>query len=137
MSNENVEIVRQFYADPRNPAEAAHLFTPDAEIDFSAVYPDMGIVRGFSEMLKYRDTGPWREMSLVPERFFDVDHERVLVFVRVEARGRESGVPIVQRTAHEFTVSDAMIVRMKIYLERSAALEAAGLSEQEVHTEGS
>jgi uncharacterized protein len=73
---------------------------------------------------------PWGEsLKLEPERYFDVDHERVLVFVRVTAEGEESGAPVEMRDAHEFTIRDGVFVRWKVYADRADALEAAGLSE--------
>jgi hypothetical protein len=41
MSEENVEIVRRLYADPRGLTAAGNeMVAPEAEFDFSAVYPD-------------------------------------------------------------------------------------------------
>ena len=64
-----------------------------------------------------------------PERFFDLDDQRVLVFVGVSATGRDSGVPVGRSAAHEFTIRDGQVVRFKVYLSRKEALEAAGLAE--------
>jgi ketosteroid isomerase-like protein len=38
-----------------------------------------------------------------------------------------SGVPVERRTAHECTFRDGSLVRFKVYSDRGAALEAAGL----------
>jgi ketosteroid isomerase-like protein len=107
------------------------MVAPEAEFDFSAVYPDRPILRGVEKARHFRDTGPWRgsPIHFEPERFLDVDDERVLVFVRVIGTGRESGVPVELRAAHECTVRDGRLVRLKVYPDREAALEAAGLSE--------
>lgn len=43
-------------------------------------------------------------MKIEPERFFDVDDERVLVFVYVTAEGEGSGVPV--RGAERVRVHD-------------------------------
>src|SRR3954454_15515558 len=97
MSQENVEIVRRLYADPRGlTAAASDKVAPDAEFDFSAVYPDRPIMRGVEELRRFRDSGPWSgsPIHFEPERFFDVDDDRVLVFVRVSATGQKSGVPV-------------------------------------------
>ena len=68
-------------------------------------------------------------MKIEPERFFDVDDERVLVFMRVTAEGEGSGVPVEMRNAHEFTILDGVFVRWKGYADRTEALKAAGLRE--------
>jgi ketosteroid isomerase-like protein len=136
MSQENVDIVRrafaEFGADPAGAEEAARagLVAPDAEVDLSAVYPDVPIIRGLEAWRGLMDSMPWgRSLRLEPERFFDVDDERVLVFMRVTAEGEGSGVPVGRRTAHEITIRDGVVVRLKVYADRTEALEAAGLRE--------
>ena len=138
MSQENVEIVRRIYADPRGlTAGASGKVAPDAEFDFSTVYPDKPIVRGVDEMRHFRDSGPWSgsPIHFEPERFFDVDDERVLVFVRVSATGHGSGAQVEIRAAHELTIRDEQLVRFKVYGNRAEALEAVGLSEQDAHAD--
>jgi uncharacterized protein len=132
MSQENVEIVRSVYADPDGlTAGASGKVAPDAEFDFSAVYPDRPIVKGIEELRRFRDSGPWggSPIHFEPECFYDVDDDRVLAFVRVSARGHESGVDVDIRVAHEWTVRDGLVVRFKAYGDRDQALEAIGLRE--------
>jgi ketosteroid isomerase-like protein len=138
MSQENVEIVRTAFAEfgehptteALEAAARAGSVASDAELDFSAMYPDGPILRGLEAWVDYLGSLPWgRSVRLEPERFFDVDGERVLVFVHVTAVGETSGVPVGLRNAYEFTVRDGVIVRWKVYADRTEALEAAGLSE--------
>jgi ketosteroid isomerase-like protein len=130
MSQHNVEFVRIIYEDPRGlSALASDKVAPDAEFDFSEVYPDTPVLRGVAALRRFRDSGPWggSPIHFEPERFFDVDDERVLVFVRVSATGHMSGVRVENRVAHEFTVRAGRLVRFKVYGDRDQALEAAGL----------
>jgi ketosteroid isomerase-like protein len=130
VSEKNVELVRSGYADPRGLLVAIRdRVTPDTVFDFSRVYPDAPLLRGFEAVRWFREEGPWGEMVFEPERFYDVDDERVLVFVRVTAQGRSSGVAVEQRTAHEVTIRDEMVVRLRVYLDRDEALAAAGIAE--------
>jgi hypothetical protein len=129
MSQENVEIVRAAYADADPLESFASRIAPDAEFDFTAAYPDGPILHGPDEMRRFREAGPWADIHFDPERFFDVDDERVLVFIRFTSRGRGSGAPAQQRAAHEFTIRKGLLVRFKVYLDRAQALEAAGLRE--------
>ena len=108
-------------------ASWAERMTPSTEFDFTAVYPDRPVMRGIEELRRFREEGPWEKLSFEAERFFDVDNERVLVFVRVDARGKGSGVPVELRNAHEFTIREGVLVRFKVYGDRDDALEAAGL----------
>src|SRR5215216_4582104 len=94
MSRENVEVVRSIYGDPRGlSAGASGKVASDAQFDFTAVYPDRPIMQGVEELRRFREAGPWSgsPIHFEPECFFDVDDERVLVFVRVSATGQESG----------------------------------------------
>jgi ketosteroid isomerase-like protein len=133
MSQENVELVRRAFAElgeyPARVEESAlaRFAAPDIEFD---VYPDAAVVRGIEAALRITRSLPWGlSMRLEPERFFDLDDDRVLVFVRVTARGEGSGAPVELRDAHEYTIRDGVVVRMKVYADRSEALEAAGLTE--------
>jgi ketosteroid isomerase-like protein len=134
MSQENVEIVRRAFAEfglsGVEEAIRAGLVAPDAELDFSAMYPDGPILRGPEAWRGYLDSMPWGKSTKVdPERFFDVDDERVLVFVHVTAKGQGSGVPVEVRNAYELTIREGVFVRWKVYADRAVALEAVGLSE--------
>jgi hypothetical protein len=132
MSQENVEIVRGVYADPGGlTAGASGRVASDAEFDFTAVYLDSPVVRGVEELRRFRETGPWSgsPVHFEPERFFDVDDERVLVLARVSVTGQVSGAEVEMRVAHEFTVRDQLVVRFKVHPDCEQALEAVGLRE--------
>ena len=87
MSQENVEIVRQAFAEFGESAGTAlqafleeearaGRIAPDAELDFSAMYPDAPIIRGVDAWFGYLASMPWGgSVRLEPERFFDVDDE--------------------------------------------------------------
>ena len=125
MSEENVEAVRESYQTPGALfATWAERMAPKIEFDFTEVYPDRPVMRGIEELRRFREEGPWAELSFEPERFVDVDDERVLVLVRVHAL-----VPVELRNAHEFTIRDGVLVRFKVYGDRDEALEAAGRPE--------
>ena len=130
MSKKNVEAVRESYETPGALFSTwAGRMAPNIEFDFTAVYPDRPVMRSIEELRRFREEGPWAELSFEPERFVDVDDERVLVMVRVHATGTGSGAPVELRNAHEFTIRDGVLVRFKVYGARDEALEAAGLSE--------
>jgi hypothetical protein len=64
-----------------------------------------------------------------PEEFFDVDDERVLVFIRATATGSASGATTQAIAAHEFTVRDGLVTRVKVYRDRAEALAASGIKD--------
>jgi ketosteroid isomerase-like protein len=127
VSQANVEIVRHVYQGSASLIDAAHV-APDAEFDFTAVYPDQPVLRGIEAMRTFRDAGPWgRSTRFEPERYLEVDEERVLVLVRAIATGRGSGVPVETSIAQEFTIRDGLIVRVKVHRDQSEAVKAVGL----------
>jgi ketosteroid isomerase-like protein len=129
MSAENVELVRRAYLDLAPLSDGAYV-AADAEFDFTEVYPDQPLLRGLDEMRRFRDSGPWgRSIHFEPERYFDVDEERVLVFVQVSSTGQASGAGVESRIAQEFTVRAGQIVRVKVHRDREAALRALGVTE--------
>jgi ketosteroid isomerase-like protein len=128
MSQENVEFVRSVYAAPSMLDAVRDRCAPDAEFDFSAAYPDAPVLRGLADMISFRDASPWAgSVHFEAERFFVVDADRVLVFVRFVASGEGSGVPVEARVAHEITMRDGRLVRFKVHPDRDRALEAVGL----------
>jgi ketosteroid isomerase-like protein len=129
VSQENVEIVRRAFIDPAPLSSGAHI-AADAEFDFTAIYPDRPVLRGIEEMRGFRDAGPWgRSIGFEPERYFDADDERVLVFVRASSKGQTSRAAVETRIAQVFTIHDGLIVRVKVYRDRAEALKAVGLEE--------
>ena len=70
----------------------------------------------------------WERLDLRPEELIDTGDELV-VFVHEVARGRESDMVVETDTATISTLRDGMIVRVRNFMDRSEALEAAGLRE--------
>jgi ketosteroid isomerase-like protein len=128
MSEANVEAARTYYAEPDPLTALADRIADDAEFDFTAIYPDRPVVRGVEAARSFRAQGPWGAIEFEPERFIDVDDERVLVLVRASGTGRSSGATTDRRVAHELTFRDGMLVRFKVYSDPEKALEALGLS---------
>jgi ketosteroid isomerase-like protein len=142
MSEENVEFVRRWYAhlpDLRDldPAED-QAFTDQAfrdwldegfELRFPGGYPEGEIAlrgrEGFAQLGAILREA-WAEWRLEPERFIDAG-DRVVVFVRLLARGIASGAPVEVRTAHVVTIRDGRMTSAWVYADRLEALEAVGL----------
>jgi ketosteroid isomerase-like protein len=126
VTEENVALVRDIYAAPDFFALNDRT-SRDVEFDFSDLYPERPVIRGFEELRRFREES-WRDpVSFEPERFIDLDAERVLVLVRVSAVGKVSGASVGGRSAHELTIRDGLVVRVKVYPDADEALRAAGL----------
>ena len=140
MSQENVEIVRQVFAsfERRDWDSLAHLFDPDVEQHGTVGGVEEGqVARGLLEVKQvwdHEDNEIWDEHRMEPQEFFDAG-DQVVVFQREYQRGKSSGVELVVDTASILELRDGRIVRMQGYMDRAAALRAAGLSEQAAQTD--
>jgi ketosteroid isomerase-like protein len=107
-------------------------FHEKVEVCIPGAYPEGAqTFRGLEGLRRWVDTTRevWEEWRFIPERFLDAG-DRVVVLVRVVARGGSSGVTLDRETAHIWTVRDDRVSRCEVYLDRSEAIAAAGLHGQ-------
>ena len=74
------------------------------------------------------DLEAWEERRLEAEEFIDAGDD-VVVLLHEYRRGRGSGVELEAKTAVVVAVNGGRVIRIQGYMDRDAALEAAGLSE--------
>ena len=134
MSQENVEIIRAFYASFSRPAETdenhSHVlgyFDPNGEY---RPVEEIGAIRGHEALIEYVERGSeaWSSFRGEVEEIID-GGEIVMAAVSISGRGRTSGVEIRQRFFHVFEMREGRILQWREYLDRDSALEAAGLRE--------
>ncbi len=134
MSQENVEIVRELYADWSKGDFRVGLELFDPELHFSidgAVTPIPGEWRGVEGMRE-----AWREQLSAWEHYRTgpIEHlmesgDQVAAFNRMHGRGRHSGAEADSRIwAAVFTFREGKITRL-LLTDRQGALEAMGLRE--------
>jgi ketosteroid isomerase-like protein len=134
MSQENVEVVRSaneaFLAGDVEKALAA--LDPGIEwhatvggIDEGRVYRGREeVVRAFVEYFEV-----WERMEMRADEYIDAGGDDVVVFHHEVAKGRESGVVVETDTGTVQTVRDGKVIRVRSFMDRRDALEAAGLRE--------
>ena len=131
MSQQNVEIVRRF-AEGWERADwdgMAELADPNIELHGTVGGVEEGRVRrGVSEIRRDFESNEeiWDEHRVEIEELIDAG-DRVVLFQREYQRGRSSGVELVLDAAVLVDLRDGRIVRLQGYMDRAAALEAAGL----------
>ena len=138
MSQENVEAVRRAW-DAFNRGDVDALFAnmaDDVEFEEDPVFPEAGICRGRDEIRAY--IASFQEG--VADLRFEIEElrdlgDQVIALLHETARGKSSGVDVVQRPAFLYEFRDGLIVRVRAYLDRAEGLEAVGLSEQDAHAE--
>jgi ketosteroid isomerase-like protein len=136
MSQENVEIVRQFIEAARSgegDAIEAFIAVSDKNIEHTrlpaASGPDTyrghdGVRLWFNDMADL-----WQEWRNEIEELVEVDPDTVAARLRFIAVGRESGVPVEAALGLVCVLSEGRVVRSRTYASGEAALQAVGLSE--------
>jgi ketosteroid isomerase-like protein len=131
MSQENVEIVQRMLAEYFATGEPPPpvWFAEELEV-FDHDTPDQGAYRGYEEALRWLDEwgAAWADWSIEPEDFIDAGGS-VVVFIRMKAEGRGSGIKLDRRDALAYEVRSRLITRIDYYNDRAEALKAVGLAE--------
>jgi ketosteroid isomerase-like protein len=139
MSQENVEIIRRVNEAFEAGAERG---------DFAAVWNTGAVAAdaewmGFPELMEQRSfrgregfmefmrswTEDFEGWSARLERLIDAGNDCVVGFHHQTATGKGSGAPVEQEYAVIYDLQDGQLVRLRAYLNRAEALQAAGLSE--------
>jgi len=150
MSQENVEIVKRVQVsgvdlvelfkasippDPFATGIDVTAFDSDFETEFitrrafGSMRPSVsrGLL-GFAE--SWRDwLEPWASYYIEAEEFIDAGDE-VVSLTRVQARTTRDAVAIEHRPGAVWSLRGGKIVRVRFFLKRDEALEAAGLQEE-------
>ena len=132
MSQEDLETIRQFYerVNREDWDGAAELVDPDIEQPGTiGGLEEPRLAHGLNEIREVyeRDEEAWGDYRIEPEKLFDTG-DQVVVFHREYQRGKSSGIELVTETAAVIELQGGRIVRIQGYMERAAALQAAGLS---------
>jgi ketosteroid isomerase-like protein len=152
MSQENVEIVRRYYEatakafeayweNPRSAEDALNAgdLGPEGAEMARYVHPNIewktaltGITyRGYPGLAKGWDqlVDAAQEYRIGLQEVSELDVDIVLAVVEAAMKGKASDIEVQAVVFCLVTLQDGQIIRMDEYLERSEALEAAGLSE--------
>jgi ketosteroid isomerase-like protein len=135
--NTGVDMAKLFRAstalDPAAMGVDVTAFESDFEVEFIASQAGMAIrpsSRGFEGFAEgWRDwLEPWESYYNEVEEYIDAGNE-VVSLVRVQAKTARDAVPVEHRPAAVWSVREGRIFRVRFYLDRDEALQAAGLSE--------
>jgi uncharacterized protein len=131
VTEDNAERIRQAYdAFNRGDLDAAMAFMhEDVEWRMSgaivgtadAYHGHEGVRQWWLEFLE-----PFESMSIEPEEIIEATEDRVLVLVRLRATGRE-GIDVDLSVSHLYDLRGDKVARVQAFVDRDAALAAAGL----------
>jgi ketosteroid isomerase-like protein len=98
---------------------------PEIEWDATDALAHTGLFQGHEGVTEYLRSlsGVWEEFELNPEQFTESgDGAHVMVLGSVKGKLAESGQEIEARFAHVLQVEDGRVTRLKVCLDRDAAL---------------
>jgi ketosteroid isomerase-like protein len=125
----DVDVVRDSLRVWRQTgAPAWDLIAEDIEVHDHDIM-DAGEYRGRAGVERWLGDweAAWSDFGMRAEEFIDAGEHRVLVFVRMNATGRESKVRVEREDAILYALTDGLIRRIDYYNNRPEALAAAGI----------
>ncbi len=128
----NVEVLEQFFAAiNRNDIPATIKdFDPEIVRVEPEGFPTSGTYRGIAEVQEHvrRGRGSWAEGTCEPEKFLE-NGDKVVVYVHVRVRLKDSTEWIDARFADGFVIRNGKIIEYRTFPERGEALRWAGIEE--------
>jgi uncharacterized protein len=138
MSRENVEAVRSVYDrwSNGNFQASLDLFDPLALLVQRPGFPEAGTYLGEEEIVEYTRgfLEPWTRIAIEAEDITDAG-ESVVAAVRQHGVGGTSGAATEFRYYQVWSFRGRKVIRLENFRERSEALEAVGLSEQDARAD--
>jgi ketosteroid isomerase-like protein len=132
MSQENMQRVREAYeALDRGGVDAVlPFFSQYVVAEESAEFPDTERVEGHEgiKRLVSNFTDNFDDFRVDPKEFIDAGHQ-VVVRVRLSGTPKGGGPQVELESFHVLAVGSEGLTRLQVFLDRHAALEAAGLRE--------
>jgi ketosteroid isomerase-like protein len=139
MSQQNVEAVRRQHEHFSRTGEVlSEIYQADAEWMAAREDPDAATHRGPEAIQRYfaQWLGMFEDTDFRAEELID-SGDKVFAWIRFSGKGTTSGVPVEMELAQIWTFRGGKVERVEEYFDRSQALEAVGLSEQDVHADSS
>ena len=130
MSQKNVSLIKRFHEQFLTTGEVPWNMVHESGEVHDHDSPDQGTYRGHAGVARWlQDWGDaWSEWSFDPEEFIDAG-DKVVVVVRMKAKGMGSGLELDRQDAVVYRFRDHKIHRVDYYNNKAEALEAVGLSE--------
>ena len=130
-----IEALRQFFAAiNRNDMQVIMKdFDPQIVRMEPEGFPTSGTYRGIAQVQEHiaKGRGTWAEGTCEPEEFF-TSGDKVVVYLHVRVRLKDSTDWIDGRFADGFVFRDGKIIQYLTFGEQREALQWAGMEEQEI-----
>jgi ketosteroid isomerase-like protein len=110
--------------------EFRQYYHPDIEWHEDPSFPEAGVYRGLEAVEAYNRQflAEFAEIHYEQEELIDAN-DSVVANMRIHGRGKASGATFELSAWWVFTLREGRLIRVHAYLDRTQALEAAGLRE--------
>jgi ketosteroid isomerase-like protein len=132
MGAPNVEIVRRAYEAFNREGRNAMLEFLHADIEWDeselpARRP--GVYHGHEGVARLlnENAALWEGINVAIDELLEGEDDQVVAFIRATGKGRHTGVDVELASAQVWILRDEKAVRVRLYLDRQEALEAAGV----------
>jgi ketosteroid isomerase-like protein len=136
MSQQNVDLARRGYEAlaAGDVERVLELIDPDVSVEVHTGRPDLPErLRGHAGFLENLRglMEVFEDIEIEPEEFIDLG-EDLVVTIFTAGHGRASGIRVENRVVHIWTIRDGKATRFRVFGTRQEALEALGLTEQDL-----
>jgi ketosteroid isomerase-like protein len=133
MSQENLELMRHIFEvfNSEDIEGIVSLIDPELEVEVpSEVSAEPDTYRGEEGIRRYFGSfqDAMDEIRFEPEQLRDAG-QSVVVALLLTAKGRQTAIPVEQRTGAVWTFRDGKVLRVRAYASWTDALRAAGVAE--------
>jgi ketosteroid isomerase-like protein len=132
MTASNVQIVRRAYdafnhEGPEAMLAFLHTDIEWDESDLPARRP--GVYNGHEGVIRLlqENAALWEDINVAIDEILEGEGGRVVAFIRATGKGKHTGVDVELASAQVWMLRDGKATRVRLYLDRQEALEAAGL----------
>lgn len=87
-----------------------------------------GVYHGHEGVTRVLDENAalWEDINVAIDDVLEGETNRVVVFIRATGKGRHTGVDVELASAQVWSLRDGKAERVRLYLDRQEAIEAAG-----------
>jgi ketosteroid isomerase-like protein len=134
MSQENMEIVRQIYAQWETGDMEAGVDRFDPDVVFKTFMPDSServVLHGPDEIRSFMEEflANWHNFRIVGDDFRELENDSICVAGSQSATGRSSGATVKDSLFSVWTFAGEKVIRLVFDRDEADALKAVGLSE--------
>lgn len=130
MSNVDIDALRRIYLRwAQGNFWSFESFDESVQARWATEVPDMGSSEGIDGLAQLLSNwmSAWQACRIEADEFHEAG-DKVVVYVRVHARGSGSDIDVEMENAHVWTMRDGQAIAIRAYTDRARAMREVGLA---------